>query len=525
VNPHNRLSHQQGYLALIAVALIVVIGFLGLAITQMFYGGTKATSDFLQADKALYLAESGLEQAAYKLSAHTLSNRTACSGLSISNTLGAGAYAVSSTASTYVSSPTTLSSALTASATTIPVASTSGYQSAGRIMIDGEAINYAAVTSTSFVSATRGVDGTTATTHSAGTHIGQYQCTLSSQGGVPSLTAPTVPNGPFGKRTLQEGVELQEAWVVGNKSGNAFILERWNNPTELSWSNAAVSSSSAQNLNDISMLSYVDGWAVGNAAEFLHWDGSTWTPSTVSPNVIYQGVFCNATDDCHAVGAPSGNVPAILHWNGSSWAHLTPSGTTGKATLQSVNCSSSSNCWAVGTNTGKAFYNWNGTSWTGVSESSLSGYTYNSVFCSASSDCWAVGANATFARYSGGSWANYATGLPAATYNSVFCNNAADCWAVGNVQGGQDLIAHWDGTSWSRNASNPAPTSNLNAVACVNSNDCWAAGSTSSGGMVHWDGNSWGAVSTSLASGLTLNAISMVGSMTQPVSGWAEVFS
>lgn len=117
-------------------------------------------------------------------------------------------------------------------------------------MIDRELIDYSAIDGDSFVGAVRGAAGTAAAAHAGGTPVGQYQCGLISQGGVPSLAAPD------GLRTLQQGVQLQEGWAVG---ANGTILQ-WDSTT---WTAAA--SPVGVQLNSVSMLSYADGWAVGNA--------------------------------------------------------------------------------------------------------------------------------------------------------------------------------------------------------------------------------------------------------------------
>ena|SRR3990167_8992297 len=59
-----------------------------------------------------------------------------------------------------------LNGALTATATTITVDSTSGFAPSGRIIIDSEVISYTNLSSTAFRGCTRGLEGTTAATHS-----------------------------------------------------------------------------------------------------------------------------------------------------------------------------------------------------------------------------------------------------------------------------------------------------------------------------------------------------------------------
>lgn len=516
---------QRGFLSLVAVVLIMVMGFLGMALTYMLISGSASTTNYLQSSKALYLAEAGLEHATHVLNASSFTNRAPCLALTISNTLGAGSYSVATTGPFYVSSPSTLNGAITSTATIIPVVSTANYQASGRLMIDRELVNYAAISGNNFVGVIRGVSSTTAAAHNSATPVAQFQCALSSQGGVPSLTSPVNPGSPSGKRQIQDAVQLQEAWAVGNSSNNNFRIMRWNRPTEEQWSNASIAASNIS-FNSVSMVSYVDGWAVGGTNTFLHWTGSAWTSvATGLTNVAFFGVYCTDGDNCHAVGNAQGGTPVIGHWNGTAWTRITPGGSISGANLRSVHCDAINDCWAAGTNSGGGrFYQWNGTTWTGISLAGLSGYTFNGVFCNTSTDCWAVGANATFARKSGASWANFATGLPAAQYNGIFCNSSTDCWAVGNTNGGRDLIVHWNGTAWSRDASNPTPATNLFEVSCANINDCWAVGANSS--FVHWDGTSWTTFTTSGLPSVQLNGIDIVFHPTlQPQAAWQENFA
>jgi Tfp pilus assembly protein PilX len=520
-----KLSNQQGFLTIITVILIVIIGFISVAITYMFTNTAFSTNNFQEANKALYLADSGIEQATRALLLPDVANRSACSGLSITNSsIGSGTYTVTSTGPFYSPTPaTTLSSAISSSAVTIPVVSTTGYQSSGRIMIDSELINYTAIDATNFLNATRGVDSTTATTHATGAGVGQYQCKLTSNGGVPTLS-PTNPGDPGGIRQVNEYIQLQEAWTAGATS-NTF---RFN---EAAWSNFTNGLSSTT-LRSLSMLSYADGWTVGDKTSgnpfAAHWDGSSWIRASLTgiANVNLTGISCTSSNNCYAVGDRNGGSPFILSWNGSAWSQVTSITNAANTNLSSVYCDSANDCWAVGASIGSRFYQWNGTAWSGVTNT-LSSYPYNSVFCNTSTDCWAVGANGTFARKNGATWADFATGLPAVTYNSVFCNSTSDCWAVGNISSG-DLYAHWDGASWSRSGPYAGiPDANLNSVACANTNDCWAVGDNSSGALLtHWDGSNWSRIgpAAGLAS-VNLYSVSIISPHSQPWNNWTENFS
>lgn len=533
------MKKHAGFLAILAAALIVIIGFLGLAIIYMFVGSATSTINYLQASKAFYIAEGGLEKATRYLLRPQLTGTTpriGCSAVSgyadLTNTsLGSGTFSVTGTAA-YTSAPTSLNGALSAASTSITVFSTANYASSGRIMIDKELINYSSVDATTFLGVTRGVDGSIAASHASGAFVGQYQCALSSVGGIPSAATPT------NQRTVSEAIQLQEAWAVGNSSSSNFRIARWNATTaENAWSDKSLASGSNANLMSVSMSSYVDGWAVGASARFLRWNGNTWTLTTVTPNVTYNGVFCNSSNNCHAVGAANGGSQTILDWNGSSWTRATPGGTTGNIDLESVSCAASNDCWAVGNRAAsvKIFYHWNGSSWTGTSVASFANtsFPFSGISCGSTTDCWAVGGDATFAHYTGGAWVAVATGLPSTQYNGVFCNNTSDCWAVGNNSSG-DLFVHWNGSSWTRiGPSATVPNANLLSVTCAKtpaggtSNDCWAVGATSGGdNIAHWDGSSWARVGPSASiADVNYNGVTMINPMTQPEAAWQENFS
>ena len=76
-------------------------------------------------------------------------------------------------------------------------------------------------------------------------------------------------------------------------------------------------------------------------------------------------------------------------------------------------------------------------------------------------------------------------------------------WAVGQTwdfTGGQSLIVHWDGATWSI-VDNPHPGFHdiLYGVAAVAADDVWAVGNSYFDGLQqsvveHWDGDSWAVV-------------------------------
>lgn len=503
---------QQGFLMLAAVFMIVVLGFLGLALTSIVVGGSFSSINHLQSTQALYLAESGLEHGAHLLLTPTVSNRITCSGLSINNTLGSGAYAVTSAGPFYNNSPATLSSILNSTTTTIPVTSTSGYQVSGRIMIDQELINYTTTDGTNFIGVTRGVDGSIAAAHASGTRIGQYQCDLVSQGGVPSLN-PT-SNSLGGKRSLSESIQLQEGWVVGNNlSGSAWNVAHWNTPNEKQWTSQTISISSPQILTGISIISNVDAWAVGNKASALRYNGSSWT-------LINTGIA--GGDNLTSVSAISSqevwacaDQGKVYKWTPSTnWTNpSTPGNNPNSISMVDTTGSGTADAgWVVGAK--KTAYKYTGATW--ISANTGITVDLTGVSTLSATDAWAVGKAAIY-QWNGTSWTG--TAPTSATLNSISMLKLGSSdigWTVGTGS----TALYYDGVSWTLKNTGLASALTLNSVVTISNSEAWTVSST--GLIYEWNGNTWNLITT-LSTGL--QGIDIIHPNTKPFSGWKENFS
>ena len=229
-----------------------------------------------------------------------------------------------------------------------------------------------------------------------------------------------------------------------------------------------------------------------------------------------------AASDWSIVNSP--NTPPVL----------TPNNHAG------VTCLSASDCWAVG-----YYYNgsvnqtlierWDGTSWTIVS-SPNTGITRDNflvgVACTSASDCWAVGyylassaLQNLILHWDGTSWSIVSAPSTSPTQRNlllgVTCESASNCWAVGSYFNGgayQALIERWDGISWTIVTSpdtSPTQDNILAGVTCASASDCWAVGYHLAGVayqtlIERWDGTSWSIVASpnaSIAKGNTLAAV------------------
>jgi len=173
-------------------------------------------------------------------------------------------------------------------------------------------------------------------------------------------------------------------------------------------------------------LSVPPASTVGIRNEALRWNGRKWSKQSV-PNPggtgdnqdnDLVGLACGSSRSCWGVGFYGGTEPTqtslneILHWNGSKWAPAKsvpdPGGTGAGAfnELEGATCSSTGNCWALGSyaTTSGAKLNealhWNGRKWRLVRTPNPGGTladesnTLNAARCAVPSDCWAVGSAA-----------------------------------------------------------------------------------------------------------------------------------
>jgi hypothetical protein len=510
------LQQQQGYLLLVAALLVIVIGFMGVAISYIATGSASATISLQLADQAFYVADSGLEIA----SRYYLSKGVACTSISgnvdLTNaTVGNGKFTVTGTLYTGANN---LSSAILSNNTTIAVTSTAGFAPSGFLTIDSENMTYAAISGNSFTGVMRGYNNTTPASHAINAAVSQSQCVLDSTAGVPNLTAPKA------KRELIKNISPQTAatyYAVGNATGGLETILTYNGTT---WVRVSPSVAGTVNLNSVALLSPTSGWAVGATNTFYRLTGTTWTAvASGLSNTAYNEIDCPAANNCQVVA----NSRRAGRWNGTSWTQNNPSGGS-SVNLQAIDCSSGTNCWTAGASATN-FYQGTGSplAWTNVGVS-LTTTSFNGLFCNSATDCWAVGNSATFARRNGATWANFASGMPATTYNHVTCTSSTNCWAVGNSVGVTNTLVQWNGTNWIRyTATNPIPSAIFNSVACANANDCWAVGSSgSSTAFIRYNGSTWSQVSPAGMPAVILRSVAVNGSGAgAPWETWYEKFS
>ena len=229
-------------------------------------------------------------------------------------------------------------------------------------------------------------------------------------------------------------------------------------------------------------------------------------PVTGSGNL--QSVTCSTESDCWAVGVNSDASKTLVeHWNGGAWT-IVDSPNKSFSWLNGVTCASANDCWIVG-NTFDShagsdvtlIEHWNGSVWS-IAPSPNENPAYSLLYdvaCSASDDCWAVGYSSNgglVEHWDGSNWtivpsANGAGG--ASVLYGVTCQSLGECWAVGISGVQRPIIERWEGIAWT---VSPSPIvssfSYLVSASCLSATQCFAVGVNSGNGLIEqWDGTSW----------------------------------
>src|SRR6516225_5428030 len=116
-----------------------------------------------------------------------------------------------------------------------------------------------------------------------------------------------------------------DAWAVGDLSATTPLTARWNGT---SWSQVpgpTVTGATNTVLNAVSAASASDAWAVGRATQSLvtsslaaHWTGTAWTvvPTPHIGGSVLTSVADISPTDAYAIGDPA----EALHWDGTTWS-------------------------------------------------------------------------------------------------------------------------------------------------------------------------------------------------------------
>jgi lysophospholipase L1-like esterase len=212
-------------------------------------------------------------------------------------------------------------------------------------------------------------------------------------------------------------------------------------------------------------------------------------------------VSCTSPNSCDAVGTYQDEHgwehPLVEHWEGAAWtvqqvADPDPPGpNANNSELDGVSCPTAISCMAVGTTWSQAedgyrslTENTNGSVWYEQAFPDLPETFQDpleSVSCTASTNCVAVGAYSKkdeiesagilAGHWTGTAWTPFLTSGGSESLRSIACTPTSWCLAVSQ---GEDMTETWTGSLWTENTPTPGL---VNAVACVTEHECIAVGS------------------------------------------------
>jgi hypothetical protein len=147
-----------------------------------------------------------------------------------------------------------------------------------------------------------------------------------------------------------------DAWALAE-----FATLHWNGTA---WS--VVSNGLALGGSAVSADSPTDFWVIYRNDQVTHYNGTSWTVSTVSPasQPVIESVKALSPTDVWIAGATTLGTAAtfLAHYNGTAWQTMTPPSAISDTGVPAMTARSDSDLWLFTYNNQIA--NWNGSSWT-----------------------------------------------------------------------------------------------------------------------------------------------------------------
>lgn len=205
--------------------------------------------------------------------------------------------------------------AVDSSQTSINVASTAGFATSGTIQIDNEQIDYGSITATSFGGLTRGVNGTTASTHGSSITITQINTITSTQTSIPVVSTAGFPTSG----TIQIGAE-QIAYTSTTVTSFGGLTRGFNGSV------AAVHTASNTVLEIDVNASSTELATVANPISYILITSATaFYFRYTTKDAVVSPILKSATFAYHNSANPITN---ITFWNGTLQPDVTPNPTS-----------------------------------------------------------------------------------------------------------------------------------------------------------------------------------------------------
>ena len=233
-----------------------------------------------------------------------------------------------------------------------------------------------------------------------------------------------------------------------------------------------------------------DMWFVTDANSVIHYDGATYTETKQFIPGAGSGVDSvggSGPNDVWVGGHGAGGTPVMNHYDGTSWTKSTLSQAINIIAVNIDHIHAIDNKTAFATGSGSQYVmKFDGTSWS-LDAKFLPGIL-NGVWGAQPSDLWALSGNQVF-HFDGSGWTadNRVTAI--STY-SIHGSSANDIWV------GIDKAAwHYNGSTWIK-LDLPNAVSAISSVVAVSPTDAWFVDSV--GNVFRWNGTTATKVDTSI---------------------------
>jgi hypothetical protein len=185
--------------------------------------------------------------------------------------------------------------------------------------------------------------------------------------------------------------------------------------------------------------------------------GGRWTALRL-PARLTNFISDASAPSRHDIWAASSYGRYVLHWDGTRWQLARQWHSPG--TLSDVVATGPRDAWVFGTSSGGrrslGTWHYDGSSWQPVQGLARTIYRASAL---SDRDIWAITAGHrgdAIIRFNGRSWHRVRSGpaLAGIRWHDILAESARDVWLAGNATGkkyqGHLVLAHWNGTRWSR---------------------------------------------------------------------------
>ncbi len=250
-----------------------------------------------------------------------------------------------------------------------------------------------------------------------------------------------------------------------------------------SWSAFTVPGASAiDNFNAVAGTGPNRVYALGRDAMIYYWDGTAWTDKsdpffTTSYDIL---TACMAGTTVVAGGYYLGSTPNLTEFDGTSWAPAASQTASGED-LYAVWTFDEDNAYAFGAK-GTILHR-DATGWSTVTHGLTTEYLYG-AWASGPSNVYAVGNDGTVMHYDGSAWSLATIGSGTMLLNDVSGNGPNNVWTIAHHE-----LWQWDGSVWTdRSSELPGPSGmEYEVIYVAPSGDVFVGGDL----LAHYDGSTW----------------------------------